>query len=716
MIPAIVLFRLGLLGLMINIPLGALFTALSDPPGPPLHRRNGLIASIVLNFSMVLLAGISNPYPWLIGTELVILSFVLSMLSIFGSRAGSIGLTSLIVFLLHMMDHQRSIHMVEQALLVLSGGLWYAIFSTIFYNIGPYRPIQQLLSECLLETADYMRTRAGFYDPKQDIDRLFTDLMEKQVVIHQHQQQLREMLFSTRKVVTESTRKGRNLVMIFIDSVDLLERIMTSQQNYHLLQQAFGEETILKTIGDNIRSLSKALFQLGIAIQTGEPALDLSIEEKFKQTWAAFQQLRKEKMNATNVEHFIMLRHIMYSLEDLTQRIKRMQQYSHLEKEMSTNALQELNLKEFRSTPRIERSLLVSNLSLSSNSFKHSVRVCVALLAGFIASQFFHVSHGYWILLTIVTIIKPAYSLSKSRNIQRLAGTFIGAAIAFGLFYLNPSDSLLVALMLLMMVLAYSFLILNYGLAIVFLTIFLLLGFRFIDPRSTQDLLVDRIIDTAIGSVIAYIVSILVLPSWESDKMDSLIETALKTNEKYFETVANAFLGKQAPVQEYKIVRKDAFIALANLSDNFQRMLSDPKRQQVDGRAYHQFVSISHMLTSQIAALSAFAQKFAGKYAGEGFQPLVKAISKAFKSPDNQEDTNRQMQASVLFKTIENLLEKRRRELAHGVDQSGIDHTTNMETRHTLSELKTITDQFRLIGGTLMDARRVLRILKEQKH
>lgn len=62
--------------------------------------------------------------------------------------------------------------------------------------------------------------------------------------------------------------------------------------------------------------------------------------------------------------------------------------------------------------------------------------------------------------------------------------------------------------------------------------------------------------------------------------------------------------------QDFKEIRKDAIIALANLSDNFQRMLSDPKFQQhLRIKRIHQFVNTSHLLTAYIASLSMYAQK-----------------------------------------------------------------------------------------------------------
>jgi uncharacterized membrane protein YccC len=127
------------------------------------------------------------------------------------------------------------------------------------------------------------------------------------------------------------------------------------------------------------------------------------------------------------------------------------------------------------------------------------------------------------------------------------------------------------------------------------------LNFHFLNPTGAN-LLVDRIIDTAIGSAIAYIVSYFVLPTSEHEKIDKYILEALKSNRKYFNVVAEAFSLPQDPTQ-YKMARKNAFVALANLSDNFQRMLSEPRSQQPHMQQYHQFVAATHMLTSYIASL-----------------------------------------------------------------------------------------------------------------
>lgn len=493
-------------------------------------------------------------------------------------------------------------------------------------------------------------------------------------------------------------------MMIFIDSVDLLERIMTTQQVYSQLIEAFKNDTILERIHQNILVLATTLEQAGLSIQSDETASANLIQEEYRKTLEEFTALRKQKLNPSNVESFIILRHIMYSLEDITGRIERICLYSSYKANKDLEFRTPENPNQFKPHMEISFPIFWSNITLKSQNFRHALRVAIALLCGYLVSLFFQVGHGYWILLTIATIIKPAYGLSKQRNIQRLTGTFIGAAVAFSILFIDLNSNLLFGIMLLSMVIAYSTLRLHYGLSTAFLTMFILISFRFLHPQGISDLLVDRVIDTVIGSLIAFLVSLFVLPSWESENINRLVTAAIEKNRGYFEVVAAGFLGRPTSVTAYKLARKESFIALANLSDNFQKMISEPKRQRSNLEDYHQFVSSTHMLTSQIAALSAQMQRFGYKYAGDEFLPLIRAIEYRFDKAMKEtviEENKGLLKTNSLQKKIEQLLTVRREELAGDREESGL------QTRKTLSELKTITDQFGLIAATLNEANNI---------
>ncbi|MGB8193853.1 MAG: FUSC family membrane protein, partial [Chitinophagaceae bacterium] len=625
-IPALVLQHYGLLYSMIAIPLGALFVSLTDSPGPITYRRNGMLVSIVLNALIVLIAGYSRVSPFMIGIEIAVFGLLFSLIAVYGNRANTLGLMALIVFILNI-DSTATQPLLKQVLYITIGGTWYALLSLALHTLRPYRPIQQLLGELLMETAIFLRTRALFYGKDRDEETIFSQLMQRQVHIHTLQDELRDMLFTTRKVLSESTRKGRVLMTSFLDSIDLMERIMTSNQDYSLLHKAFDGSGILEELKDNITILANELHHIGLAVQGNysyRSAQDL--DSRLQQTMDAFVDLRAKALNADNIESFISVRHIIYSLEDITARIKRLEAYTTYDKKLSKQYKRDVDVDQFVSQPEFSLNLLTDNLTLKSGTFRHALRLTIALLTGYIVSLLFPLGHSYWILLTIAVILKPAYSITRTRNVQRLIGTFIGAAIGFPLLLFVENNTALFLIMLVSMILAYSMLKLQFSVSTAGVTLAVLLMFHFLHPFDLKAVVADRIIDTAIGSAIAYIVSTFVLPAWEHEQIEEFIRNALQTNRQYFLTVAQFFTGNPPDVTAYKIARKDAFVALANLSDIFQRMLSEPKSQQHGLPQYHQFVTTSHMLTSYIASLSYYASGFGAKYAQEDFAPMVKEI------------------------------------------------------------------------------------------
>lgn len=710
-IPAALLYHYGLLTSMIAIPIGALFVSLADTPGPIANRRKGIFTSIVLNSLVVLIASYSRVSPFMIGVEIILFGIFFSLIAIYGNRSNSIGLIALIVFILNI-DASNDQPVLQTALYTTIGGVWYAVLSLALHTLRPYRPIQQLLGELLMETAVYLRTRGLFYEKSRDEENIFKQLMVHQVHIHTYQDELREMLFTTRRVISESTRKGRVLMMSFLDSIDLMERIMTSQQDYALMHETFDDTNILEEIRDNIVVLANELHHIGLAVQGGYPYRSpMDLDSRLQQSMAAFTELRSKILNADNIESFISIRHIIYSLEDITERIKRLQAYTTYDKRLSKQYKRDVDVEQFVDNQELNVNLLVDNLSLKSGTFRHALRLTCALLAGYVVSLLFPLGHGYWILLTIAVIMKPAYSITRRRNYQRLIGTFSGAAIGFPLLLFIDNTTALFFIMVVSMIISYSLLKLEYTVSSITLTIAVLIMFRFLTPLDLRTVITDRIIDTAIGSALAYIVATFVLPAWEYEQIEEFARNAIESNKKYFLAVAGYFTGSPPDLTSYKMARKDAFVALANLSDIFQRMLSEPKTQQPKLPQYHQFVTTSHMLSSYIASLSYNASRFGTKYAQEDFKPMVREIEKRFNTALTMMD-NGQMPSSSentrlpIHKKVQLLLEQRKREITEGVESDV------QSVRKTLSELKTITDQFQLIYANLTDQTKIIAQVK----
>ncbi|MBA4166234.1 MAG: FUSC family protein [Chitinophagaceae bacterium] len=714
-LPAWLLYHFGLLTAITGVPLGALFVGLTDNPGPIHHRRNGMLVSAFLNFIVVLIAGLSRFHPWLIGTEIAFFGIFCSLIAVFGTRASSVGLAALLIFILGINNRIPPGNVLEMAAYYLTGGLWYTAVSLSISSLRPFKPVQQLLGECLMKTSSYLMTRGSFYNLKADSSEIVGQLIEQQVRIHQYQEQLRAMLFTTRRFISESTSKGRILTMMFRDSIDLFERAINNQPEYELLHKEFDGTGILEIFHKSINTLAGSLYNTGLAVQEGNGYMDdNNIRNAIQESTDAFANLRKEKLKPENVEAFIKLRHVLNSLQDVADRIRRMQLYTTFDRNLSRQFKNDVDFSKFTTHQEINLNLLLSNFSLDSFNFRHALRLTIALLTGYLLSLFFPLGHGYWILLTIATIIKPAYSLTRQRNIQRLSGTFAGATVGFVILFSTHNNTIIFIFMLAMMIMAYSLLRVNYAVSIAGLTIYLLLSFHFLYPGGLNSILFDRVIDTVIGSVIAYIVAYFVLPAWEHEQIEKLMVASLKADKDYFLTVAKTFTGDAPDETSYKIARKQAFVTLANLSDNFQRMLSDPKNQQPNLPLYHQFVTADHMLASHIATLSNNAQQFGTAYQHSDFQPLINSIDKTFGRIDTTEEeqgtAQADIQANPVLQRVKRLIEQRKKDLQQGLE------TTPAETRKTLSELVSITDEFRLINSVAADAVKIFREIKTKSH
>jgi len=708
-IPAAILYQFDILKATTALPLGALCTGLTDTPGPVMHRRNTLAASLAINFVMVLVAGFSHGMAPLIIAELVVFSLFFSLLGVYGARASSIGLIALLVFIFNIDGHTGASSILYTALLFTGGGLLYAIIALLQNSLRPYKLIQQLLGECIIETAEYLKTKAAFYKPNPDNTKLYDDLIKHQVNIHQQHQNLRELLYKTRQAVTESTRKGRVLMLTFIDLIDLFERIITSQQDYAHLHETFDETGILQDYNHVIAVLADELHEIGLAVQMGIPSKPQhDIDAMMKRLTDAFAKLRAEKLAPETIEAFIPLRQILYSIQDIAERIKRMHVYTTYDRKVSRQYKRSADLDKFISHQEFDPQILLDNLSLHSSHFRHAIRIMVALLIGYGVSLFFLLGHGYWILLTILTIMKPAYSLTKQRNISRLLGTLTGGVIGFLIIYLVHEITPLFIIMILAMIIAYSFLRVNYFIGVAGVTVYVLLSLAFLSPTSIRVALQDRVIDTLIGSAIAYLVSSFVLPKWEHEQVNQYVQDAIEANMAYFKTIAGNFLTGKLDVTEFKLARKDAFVSLANLSDNFQRMISEPKTRQPKLELYHQFVVTSHTLTSYIASLSYYAQRTTHEYVSGDFEPLIEDVNHHFdnalalaahQKPTAEEEHD----GNLLINTrVQQLLEQRKKELLAG-------HRENiMSVRKTLSDLKTITDQFYMISDITLEQVKIL--------
>lgn len=604
--PSLVMAQFGMLQYGMTLSLGALCISVVDSPGPIVHRRNAMLITTALIVIISVVVGLTNRNTYLTGAILVLCSFVFSMFFLYGARAASIGIAVLLIMVLSIDDIRPWQEVLWYALLIFCGSIWYTLLSYLIYRIRPYRLVQQMLSDAIHELSEYLRAKAKFYHENMDYDKNYKELLQLQVVVHEKQEEVREVLFKTREIVQESTPEGRFLLLVFVDTVDLFEQIMSTYYNYKQLHEQFDEVGILKHYEKVIYKIADALEEIGYALKTGgHPEIPASLAEEIENLKAEILILENNKSDKEyNTLGLIALRNIELNMENILSRVRTITHYFN-KKEKTNLKKRDIDVSKFVTRQNFGIKLFRENLTFSSSTFRHSIRVAIVMLIGFVVAKSLDFEHSYWILLTILVISKPGFTLTKQRNYQRLIGTVAGAFIGMGiLIYVHDKNTLFIIL-LVCMIGSYSFQRKNYVVSVLFMTPYVLVLFDFLGMGSLS-IARERIYDTLIGSGIALIASYFLFPNWEHERLKEGMVDIIKANMNYFEQVTLLYFEQHHNLTKYKVARKQVFVSTANLASLFQRMFSEPKSKQRYIKELHQFTVLNHSLSSYAATLSLF--------------------------------------------------------------------------------------------------------------
>lgn len=394
----------------------------------------------------------------------------------------------------------------------------------------------------------------------------------------------------------ESTLTGRMLVLIFVDLVDIYEHVTAMYYDYALIRNEYAATGILDDIYGITKEMATELDAIGIMVQSNNRYhKKIDFDSQLAHLKTEIDKITGDKQ---------LLLKILDTLKSLCSRLSDIQKYSMRQALNDDSHIENIEFTKFAPSQSYEPALFRNNFSLGSSVFRHSLRMALVSLFGFVVAKIFSYGHhSYWVLLTILVILKPGFSLTRQRNYQRLIGTIIGALIGVMILYFIDNHTILLILMVFLMLGAYSFLRVNYIVMVILMTPYILILFDFLGVGKLN-IIEERVFDTLIGSVIAFAASYLVFPSWESSQLHKNIADLLKANIAYLKLLNGLLQAKPLHINDYKLVRKDVYVSSANLSAAFQRMLSEPKSKQKHKEEIHQFVVLNHILSSNIAPLT----------------------------------------------------------------------------------------------------------------
>jgi uncharacterized membrane protein YccC len=238
---------------------------------------------------------------------------------------------------------------------------------------------------------------------------------------------------------------------------------------------------------------------------------------------------------------------------------------------------------------------------------RHAIRAALAIAAGYaIAVSMPWGSHDYWILLTIVVVLRGSLSQTLERRNARVAGTLLGCVLAVGLLSAHPSALMLLVIVTVAQAIAHSFAVRRYLITAVAATVLGLVQAHMLNVGVAPIFaLFERIADTLIGAALAWGFCY-VLPSWERTQIPALVSRVLTAQARHARLALG--LGQlqaidSSPELEWRLARREAYDSLSALVQATQRSLSEPRAVQPPLEPLEHLQAHSYQLLAQLSAV-----------------------------------------------------------------------------------------------------------------
>ena len=588
-----------------TVCIGALCTTLMDMPSPLRHKFNEMLASVLLCSAVTLLISLCGPVQWLLMTVLVLVSFLASMMVVYGKKSMPLQLAALFIMTMsmeHQMTWQQSFH---HAGLFMLGGLIYLAYAMAIAWVLRHRIKQQVLAEALFELAAYIDIKADFYDTRFNLTEQFNKLVRHQSILADRQQASRDLILRSHK-----NSKDAIVVQVHVCMLDLYELILSTHTDYALLRQHLADSDVLKSLHDLAYKAARDIEAVAYAVTRKRASYaQISYDKEWADIEAEIARLHAQgdaaqEALATLRAQRNKIRAILKMIVELhlaTQKV-------YADVPFWSGA----DMAPFLSQQKYELKTLLSNLRLDSPVFRFALRVSMAISVGLLIGHWLpYAAHSYWIVLTIVIILRPTFSMTRQRRADRIIGTIIGCVVTAIVIRFVHSNIVLMAILFLSIVATPTFIYLRYRYTAIAVSLMILLQMHLVAP-SNPNLVSERLIDTLIGAAVASVFSF-VLANWEYQSLPRLVRQVLNVNLSYMQTSFALLQGKCFDDFAYRIERKRLMDSLAALSSALVRMLDEPASKQRAVEDINLFIVQNYLLVAHVAALRSILGRHASQ-------------------------------------------------------------------------------------------------------
>jgi uncharacterized membrane protein YccC len=238
---------------------------------------------------------------------------------------------------------------------------------------------------------------------------------------------------------------------------------------------------------------------------------------------------------------------------------------------------------------------------------RHAIRASLAIGTAYGISRIVPWgTHAYWILLTIVVVLRGSLAQTLERRNSRVAGTLVGSVIAAVLLAAQAPQAVLTLIVTLAQGVAHAFAVKRYLVTAVAATVLALLQAHLLNSDLNPAFgAFERIADTFIGVGVAWAFCY-VLPAWERTQIPALIARTLLAQARHAHLSLE--LGQltdvdNRPELQWRLARREAYDSLSALVMAAQRSLVEPRAVRPPLEPLSRLLVHSYQLLAQLTAV-----------------------------------------------------------------------------------------------------------------
>lgn len=567
--------------------------------------------------------------PLWLGLLLVPASFVAFLAGAWGKRGLPLAVSMMfaMVFSMALPTHTGLSAAVGTTLHFALGAALYLLYATAANALLNPLYRKQMLADSMVALAHLMRTQAEQFLQTAAADK--RDPAPLIGVLLRQQAALTDQLQAARDIVLESPNalQRQRQASILLSVLEMRDHQTACELDLAALHAVPGNFPGLQGLSQVLRALAQDMEDMADALLQGRTPLALASRRP------ALAAIAWEQAGGVDgVQTHMLARGLANRVGNFSDEVVRINALARGEAAPDIDLIRS-NWSMFVSSTAWSWKPFLAIWRWDAPPLRHAVRAALAI--GFAYALGLVLpwgTHDYWILLTIVVVLRGSLAQTLERRNSRVLGTLIGCLLAGLVLASHAPLWVMVLVLTVAQALAHAFALRRYLVTAIAATVLGLVQAHLVNAADALGFdVLERIADTLMGVSIAWAFSY-VLPSWERHQIATLVARALAAQARYARISLS--LGQVQPMEavpelEWRLARRECYETLSELVQATQRALLEPRAVQPPLAPLGRLLARSYQLLAQLTTIKTMLLMRRGRLQLPQLAPVLRQTATA---------------------------------------------------------------------------------------